>query len=68
MKKTGYSETNRCDYCGETKHWRLFIMGTLTKKVECKDCYDKKMHPAKEEKKVMTTDELLNVVFGEIQP
>lgn len=60
-----YSETMTCAYCGGTKSWKLFIMGTdHRKKTECKECYFDRMHPPEEDKTPMTSEQLLEAVFG----
>jgi hypothetical protein len=67
--KTGYSDTQKCGTCQQTKNWRLFVMGLEngnSKHPECKVCWKKRVNPDRppEEKKPIDTQALLDVVFG----
>lgn len=46
-----YSTEHTCHYCGETKSWRSFVMGTDNPVYQCRACYRERLLKTEEEEK-----------------
>lgn len=65
-KHLGFSDTMTCVSCGETKHWKSFVLMAENKYDECRDCYRLRLFTKEEVVPVNTMQDALDFIDEQI--